>query len=252
MTDPFGVDYARLYDAMYANKDYEGECDSLLRAARKHGLRNGARILDVGCGTGRHADVLEARGYEVVGTDRSEAMLEIARSRMGQRVIFRTADEMSKIEEQFDLVVSLFDVFSYQPEYEQQVAFLTAIARWTKPLGLVMLDAWHLPGLWNDPPVQRKVTFTSSDGSEYVRSATPKFDALTGMTEIQFHISSPTCMTSLEVSEFHSMRAFTALELKLLLNQVGIETLESWSSPGFREHLTVRDWHVGVIGRKIT
>lgn len=250
MTDPFGVDYARLYDAMYSKKDYEGECASLLAAARKHGLRDGARILDVGCGTGRHADVLAARGYEVVGTDRSEAMLEIARSRMGGRVTFLKTEEMSKIDGRFDLVVSLFDVFSYQSEYEQQVAFLAAVAQWTKPLGLVMVDAWHLPGLWNDPPVQRKATFSSSDGSEYVRIATPKFDPLTGITEIQFNISSPTHVKHLEISEIHSMRAFTAFELELLLSQVGIEALESWSSPGLREALSARDWHVGVIGRK--
>ncbi|HLL73871.1 MAG TPA: class I SAM-dependent methyltransferase [Pyrinomonadaceae bacterium] len=44
------------------------------------GLERGARVLDVGCGTGRPvAEYLVARGFRVVGLDSSEGMLEIAR-----------------------------------------------------------------------------------------------------------------------------------------------------------------------------
>jgi SAM-dependent methyltransferase len=44
------------------------------------GLERGARVLDVGCGTGRPvAEYLVARGFRVVGLDSSERMLEIAR-----------------------------------------------------------------------------------------------------------------------------------------------------------------------------
>jgi SAM-dependent methyltransferase len=44
------------------------------------GLEPGARVLDLGCGTGRPvAEYLAGRGFGVVGVDSSEAMLEIAR-----------------------------------------------------------------------------------------------------------------------------------------------------------------------------
>ena len=43
------------------------------------GLTPGMRLLDVGCGPGRHARALAARGIEVVGIDISERFVELAR-----------------------------------------------------------------------------------------------------------------------------------------------------------------------------
>lgn len=45
------------------------------------GLHPGARLLDVGCGTGRHAVAVAALGVAVTGVDLSSAMLEGARTR---------------------------------------------------------------------------------------------------------------------------------------------------------------------------
>lgn len=46
-------------------------------------LARGASVLDVGCGTGRHARELARRGYSVVGLDLAPRMVEVAR-RLGQ------------------------------------------------------------------------------------------------------------------------------------------------------------------------
>src|SRR5579885_2460171 len=44
-------------------------------------LAKGARILDVGCGTGRHSIELAKRGYEVTGIDLSNGMLSVAKEK---------------------------------------------------------------------------------------------------------------------------------------------------------------------------
>lgn len=72
---PFSTDYAAVYDALYADKNYSSECDLLERVFREHAARPVRGILDLGCGTGGHALMLAQRGYEVVGVDGSTAMI---------------------------------------------------------------------------------------------------------------------------------------------------------------------------------
>jgi len=68
-------------------------------------------ILDIGCGTGRHAIELAKRGYSVVGIDLSESQLQKAREkaqREGVQVNFLQADARHfNFETSFDLVIML-------------------------------------------------------------------------------------------------------------------------------------------------
>ncbi len=68
----------------------------------------GRRVLDAGCGPGLYAQELVARGAEVVGVDRSEAMLSLARERLGEvaRLLPADLDEPLPFADGcFDLVV---------------------------------------------------------------------------------------------------------------------------------------------------
>ena len=74
------------------------------------GLEPGARILDVGCGPGRHAHALARRGFSVVGVDISERFVALARdgAPAGAAVTFERADARSlRFEAEFDTVISL-------------------------------------------------------------------------------------------------------------------------------------------------
>ena len=75
----FGSTYAAGYDALYQAKDYDGEVDLLEGIFRRYAGRPVRDILDVGCGTGNHALRLAAKGYRVLGIDRSLDMLEVAK-----------------------------------------------------------------------------------------------------------------------------------------------------------------------------
>jgi SAM-dependent methyltransferase len=74
------------------------------------GLAPGARILDVGCGPGRHAHEFGRRGFEVVGVDISDRFISLARegTPAGARVAFDRADaRLLGFDSEFDAVVSL-------------------------------------------------------------------------------------------------------------------------------------------------
>ena len=64
----FAPPYANQYDGMYADKNYEAECDLVAAAAAEHGVPM-ARVLDIGCGTGGHSLEWARRGIDSVGVD---------------------------------------------------------------------------------------------------------------------------------------------------------------------------------------
>src|SRR5215469_14902926 len=79
--------YAKKYDNESFVQGTIGECDFLEKELRsmvktRHALSlQTLKILDVGCGTGRHAIELTKRGYNMTGIDLSESQLERAREK---------------------------------------------------------------------------------------------------------------------------------------------------------------------------
>ena len=70
--------YAKTYDKESFTQGTIGECDFLEQELNHNKL---LKILDVGCGTGRHSIELTKRGYSVTGIDFSEAQLASAREK---------------------------------------------------------------------------------------------------------------------------------------------------------------------------
>ena len=85
------------------------EVDSLIELA---GVASGARVLDVGCGPGRHALELARRGFHVVGVDISQTFVELAKESAAAESLtaaeFQVGDARNlQFDNEFDLVISL-------------------------------------------------------------------------------------------------------------------------------------------------
>lgn len=102
----------------------------------------GLQILDLGCGTGRHAIPLANRGASVTALDFSEGMLGRARSKPdAEKVKFRQHDltERLPFEGPFDRVISSL-VLEHIPELEP---FFSEAGRVCHPQGLIFMTAMH-------------------------------------------------------------------------------------------------------------
>ncbi|MFC2046631.1 class I SAM-dependent DNA methyltransferase [Chloroflexota bacterium] len=118
-----GQVYADQYDLLYADKDYEAECDLLVQVFQRYGNGPIRTILDLGCGTGNHAFPLAKRGYQVTGVDRSVDMLAQAERKANETPVvagyhhpaFHQGD-VRKLDwgQQFDAVLVMFTVLGYQ------------------------------------------------------------------------------------------------------------------------------------------
>ena len=65
--------YARYYDLVNKDKDYLAETQYVASLIERYGDERSS-LLDIGCGTGRHAELFSDSGFNVVGLDRSDAM----------------------------------------------------------------------------------------------------------------------------------------------------------------------------------
>jgi SAM-dependent methyltransferase len=129
------------YHRLYAHRDTMEAADLVDALVGRLAPPAGAAILDLGCGSGRHARRLAAHGFEVTGLDLSAASLARARRRPGAPVRFVRQDMRQPFGTRaFDCVVSLFTSFGYFADAADHEAVVDNIARALRPGGRVVLD----------------------------------------------------------------------------------------------------------------
>jgi len=225
----FGA-YSKYYNLLYKDKDYVGEAQYVHYLIQKHAP--GARsILDLGCGTGLHDFELAKFGYKIIGVDLSEEMLAAARSRYSSPSFFLGDIRTVRLNQTFDVVVSLFHVMSYQTTNEDlQDAFATARTH-LKPGGLFIFDCWYGPAVLTDPPVAR-VKRLADDEISLIRIAEPVMHYNENIVEVNYEmlITDKVSGAMELLRETHRMRYLFMPEIKALLKSNGIsfEQAEEW------------------------
>jgi 2-polyprenyl-3-methyl-5-hydroxy-6-metoxy-1,4-benzoquinol methylase len=110
-------------------------------------LPSHGRLLDVGCGTGRYALALAARGFEVVAVDESVEMIAQARAKPGaERVDFRVLDAVTSMPEgPFDAVV-IIDAWEFLVDPAKTLWHIRGALRTGAP-GFIVTPhpAWRVP-----------------------------------------------------------------------------------------------------------
>jgi SAM-dependent methyltransferase len=108
------------------------------------GLVPGERVLDVGCGPGRHSLELARRGIETVGVDISERFVAIARESASGLASFERMDARRlPFVEEFDAAICLCQgAFGLMTADGDDVTVLAGIARALKPGGRLALSAF--------------------------------------------------------------------------------------------------------------
>lgn len=137
------------YELVYQDRD-EAEAEQLVDfLERTLKPAQGAAILDMGCGRGRHARALALRGYHVTGVDLSARAIEDARRRAGEDgldVLFIRGDMRHPVCDCcFDGVINVFTAFGYFEEDRDHVLALSAMRRSLRPGGWFLQDFFNVP-----------------------------------------------------------------------------------------------------------
>ena len=175
-------------------------------------LRAGQRVLDVGCGPGRHAHELARRGIEVVGVDISQRFIDLARKNAPAGATFERADARAlTFDADFDAVISLCQGgFGLVGDHDGEV--LRSMARAVKADGSVAFSAFSAYFLVQH--LEGSDTFDADRGVN------------TEATEVRDLDGAPLA------AELHTS-VFTPRELRLLCATAGLAVANVWSvTPG--------------------
>jgi SAM-dependent methyltransferase len=257
MNNVFGATYAGLYNLLYSDKDYEAECDLVDRLFQRYGDKSISSIVDFGCGTGNHAFPLSQRGYDVVGVERSESMLALARERLSAnadtlRIAFHQGDIRNvQIGRSFDSALMMFAVLGYQIENDDVISSLKNARAHLRPGALFIFDVWYGPAVLHQRPSDR-VKVTRSDNESVLRVASGELDIARHRCLVRFHVWRLARERALaETEETHEMRFFFPLELQLLLACSGFDLIRLGAFPDFDADPAETTWNVLGVARAV-
>lgn len=146
---------AKYYDRIYSFKDYETEAVRLAKIIHKYGQSGGNKLLDIGCGTGRHISYLK-HDFKCIGADASADMLRVARKNVRGVKFVRADMEHIKMRMRFDAILILFSAIGYVKTYGRLKHVLENCHTLLKPGGILIIDGWSTPEQWKTGSVHMR------------------------------------------------------------------------------------------------
>ena len=135
--------FAAVYDTFMDNIPYEEWEKYLKSLLYEYGVREGL-VLELGCGTGNMTEILAQSGYDMIGVDNAEEILEIAiekRMKSGLDILYLQQDMR-----EFELygtvkaIVSVCDSVNYILEEEELEEVFRLVNNYLDPGGVFLFD----------------------------------------------------------------------------------------------------------------
>ena len=135
--------FALVYDRFMDETPYEEWCQFVVGRLKQDQITDGI-LLDLGCGTGSMTELLAKQGYDMIGVDLSDSMLDIAmekRAQSGHNILYLQQDMR-----EFELygtvraVICLCDSLNYLLEEDDLLTTFKLVNNYLDPNGLFIFD----------------------------------------------------------------------------------------------------------------
>jgi SAM-dependent methyltransferase len=213
------------------------EIDFILALA---GINPGDRILDIGCGAGRHSIELSRRGYDVLGIDPSQAMVAAAKERAVEQKVepefLQMRGEDLEFEAEFDLALCLFTTLGQVKDKEDNHQLLINASQALRDGGHFILELQQ--PAWVEGHLKMKERLGSGESYVDVERDYDKPHKI--VTEVFTRISSGGQQVYLL-----RYRLFNRDEIEQLLKNVGFDNLNFYA--GYERKSLVDDCPAMVI-----
>lgn len=221
--------FAKVYDLFMDNVPYEEWAAYVKGILEEFGVKDGL-VLDLGCGTGSLTECLARAGYDMIGADSSEDMLEIAmekKERSGLDILYLLQDMR-----EFELygtvraVVSICDSMNYILEYGDLVQVFRLVNNYLDPGGIFIFDMnteYKYEQLLGDQ------TFAEDreDGSFIWYNA---YDPQEKINEYDLTLFEREGELFRRLKETHYQRAYSPEEVRQAAEEAGMEFVALWDA----------------------
>jgi SAM-dependent methyltransferase len=197
-----------LYDKIYSFKDYKREVEVLLSIIRKYSPK-AKRLLDVGCGTGKHLQYLKGH-YLAEGVDLLPQFCTIARRRNPELQIYQGDMRKLDLPHPYDVVVCLFSSIGYVETVPRLEEAIRSMARALSPGGLLIIEPWFTPKQWQKDTVH--ALYVDEPGLKIARINTST--TVKGRSVMEMHYLVGTKEGTRHYIETHKLGLFSATQMK--------------------------------------
>jgi SAM-dependent methyltransferase len=251
--------YAAFYDLLYKDKPYEKETEYIDKLIEKFLTKQKSKtaVLDLACGTGNHLQYLYGKGYSsVAGSDVSIAMIEFAKKNAANRkqsINFYnySFQDSNKIEQKFDVVVSMFSAVNYIVSFEDQSKTLKNIHGLLNDEGLFIFDYWNGNAVVKGYSPLKVLRKKNSD-EEIVRISETTIDEIKQEAFVKF-----TCLylkdnkKITEFEEVHHLHYYYFAEITNLLKLHRFEVLHISPFMLMNDKVSVNDWNISIVAKRL-
>lgn len=235
--------FARHYDAVYSNKDYDSDIAVLTTLC---GSANSSKemLLEIGAGTGSHTVRLAPLFGKVTAIEIDREFAEVARLKTSKCLnVQLTTTPVEDIDEsEFNGVAAFFNVLNYISPTQMR-PFLAATSARLRVGGWFLTDLWNGKAVLADPP--RPETRLKQVGTTVVsQSITPTLDANANTVTLDYGVTITEGELKETFSESLKMHVWKLDELVDMLAEVGLSQVQFWDRRLFPAPASDDSWQV--------
>lgn len=232
-------DFAYVYDELMDATPYGEWCEFLVKLIEKYGVSKPERnatdvldseknlVLDLGCGTGTLTELLYQKGYDCIGIDNSESMLDIAmekRAESGSEILYLLQD-MRELElySTVGTIVSVCDSVNYILEEQELLKTFRLVNNYLYPGGIFIFDFntdYKYREVIGDTTIAENREDCSFIWENYYdpEEGLNEYDVTIFVQEEGEHFR--------RFTETHVQKGYTVEQMEALIEQAGMELLE--------------------------
>jgi SAM-dependent methyltransferase len=236
MTEPWSNFFAEAWPRIQADgypaEQTAAQCDLIQRTLA---LREGAQVLDIPCGIGRHSVELARRGFRTTGIDFNPEFVEVARANAaaaGVEATFVVGDMREFTSPStFDAAFCYFGSFGYFTEHDDS-RFAGAVLGALRPGGRFLVEG-HIMETWLPIFRERDWFWVGTEDARIRVTEERSWQVATGRVEVTWTLIDESGPKSYATS----IRIYSFLELQALLISAGfasVQLLDGKSGQAFR------------------